>query len=507
MKKKELKEILLNNVGWKLLSLIIAAVAWVVIVNIDNPVVTKTINGVPVEITNESAIQEKDKVYDVIEGSTVSIYIKGKRKTVDSISVSDLKATADLSELSNWNAVPIIVSCPSHKELDVSLTGDVQSLKIKLEDKVTKQFQVVVTPVGSVMEGYFIGTTEAKPNLIKVSGGRSVINRIAEIRAQLDVEDASDTVERVLKPVAYDDEGERIESDTLVFGNSKVRVRATVLPTKTVPIHVSTVGSAADGYYASVIEYEPKELLLAGESDVLSEVTEIPIEVDLEKTAVDKEVSVALSDLLPEGVQIADNNQTVSIKIVVEKMSEKEYSIPIDALVFRNVRPDLEVERNLMSSYMTVRVRGIPRQLSSLEEDDFLPVIDLKDCLEGDYTRQVEFEDLPFGIDVIQAPSISLTLVANSENSEEESEEPEETEDQENQDSENDTGSTEQPSQTVTPEATDTPTPTVTPTPTSQATETTEPDGGENTATPSDVPAVKEEDEEAQEVLSPEVQP
>lgn len=435
MKKKEMKELLLNNLGWKLLSLILAAAAWIVIVNVDDPVITKIIQDVPVEITNESAVQEKDKVYDVVEGSKVSVYIKGKRKSVDSVGLSDIRAVADLSALSNWNAVPIIVSCPSKKDLEVSLTGEVQTLKINLEDKVTEQYQINVETVGMVEDGYYIGKTEAKPNLIKVSGGRSAIDKIEEIRVTLDVTDVSENVEQTLEPKAYDKDGEEIVNDTLVFATNKIRVKANVLPTRLVPVVVYPVGEAAYGYYQDSIEYEPKEVLLAGEADVLSAINEIPVEVDIKKAVQDKEVSVELNELLPSGVVAADNNTTISIKIVVEKMTEKEYRIAVDRIELRNIPDGKICNLNLMNSYVSVKVMGTDEQISALSESDFLPYLDLKDCVEGSYTREVQFEELFNGSVIISKPTISLTIEElkpeESEVPEESSEKPEKPEEAE----------------------------------------------------------------------------
>lgn len=419
MKKKKLKELLLNNIGWKLLSLILAAAAWIVIVNVDDPVITKVIQDVPVDILNEASVQAKDKVYEVIEGKNVSVYIKGKRKMVDSVNASDIRAVADLSALSSWNAVPIIVTCPRYKELEVSLTGEVQTLKINLEDRVTEQYQVIAETKGEVESGYYIGKLEVRPNLIKVSGGRSVIRRIAEIKVTIDVSGASEDITKNLEPKAYDKHGEEIESPMLVFNASKVRVHAPVLPTKTVPVVVKTKGQPAHGYYLQSVEYEPKEVLLAGEAETLEQMNEIPVSVDIQNASAEKELSVTLEGLLPENVLIADSNESVSIKLVVEKLYEGEIQIPVEQIDIRNKPEDFTCTFNLIHSYAAVRVLGIREKVEALDASDFGAYIDLDGYEEGSHTVGIRFGNLPEGIEIQTEPVISLTLTREEKEPEE----------------------------------------------------------------------------------------
>lgn len=425
MKKKKMKELLLNNIGWKLLSLILAAAAWIVIVNVDDPVITKVISDVPVDIINEASVQAKDKVYEVIEGKSVSVYVKGKRKMVDSVSASDIRAVADLSALSNWNAVPIIVTCPRYKELEVSLTGEVQTLKISLEDRVTEQYQVIAETTGEVESGYYIGKPEIRPNLIKVSGGRSVIRRIAEIRVTIDVSGTSEDITQSLEPKAYDKDGEEIDSQTMVFNVDKVRVHAPVLPTKTVPVVVKTKGQPASGYYIQSVEYEPKEVLLAGEAGTLENVNEIPVPVDIQNMSSEKELSVVLSELLPEGVLIADSNESVSIKLVTGRLYEGELQIPVEQIEIRNKPEGVTCSFNLIHSYVSVRVRGIREKVEALDPGNLDAYIDLDGYGEGSHTVEIGIENLPKGIEIQAQPVISLTL-ARQEEVPEESQNPEE---------------------------------------------------------------------------------
>ena len=105
-----------SNWGLKLVSLAIAIVLWLIVVNIDDPVTKKQFYNIPVEMIHEEALDSVGKVYEVTEGSVVSVTVEGKRSLIDNLKNTDFVATADLSKLSITNAVPIEVSLQKYAD-------------------------------------------------------------------------------------------------------------------------------------------------------------------------------------------------------------------------------------------------------------------------------------------------------------------------------------------------------------------------------------------------------
>ena len=60
--KEETKSIYLKNLGIKIVSVLLAMIIWMIIINIDDPYKTRTFS-VNVETINESALQSVNKVY------------------------------------------------------------------------------------------------------------------------------------------------------------------------------------------------------------------------------------------------------------------------------------------------------------------------------------------------------------------------------------------------------------------------------------------------------------
>ena len=144
--KQLMKDVVLHNIGIKVLSLIGALFVWLIIINIDDPYKTKVFQ-VPVETINESALQSVNKVFEITSGSIANVKVGGKRSVIDRLDSTDIRATADLSNLSSVNAVNIVPSLRKKVSSDVTLECT-QVLKVALEDMATKQVKVTVVTQG-----------------------------------------------------------------------------------------------------------------------------------------------------------------------------------------------------------------------------------------------------------------------------------------------------------------------------------------------------------------------
>jgi len=80
MKKKLTSKLML-----KIVSLIVAFLFWLVIINITDPTTSKTFYDIPVQILNENVITSANQVFDIVDGDTVKVTVKGKRSFVEKL--------------------------------------------------------------------------------------------------------------------------------------------------------------------------------------------------------------------------------------------------------------------------------------------------------------------------------------------------------------------------------------------------------------------------------------
>lgn len=99
----------MNNLGLKVISLVVAFILWLVIINTTDPIITKKFTDIPVQIINENVITSLNQVYEVEDGDMVDVIVKGKRSFVEELTNDDFSASADLSKLSTVNTAGIQV--------------------------------------------------------------------------------------------------------------------------------------------------------------------------------------------------------------------------------------------------------------------------------------------------------------------------------------------------------------------------------------------------------------
>ena len=100
---KDKKKNIFDNIGLKLLALLIAFLMWFVVMNYEDGVITKTISGIPVEMINGESIIANGNLYNVTDGETVEVIVRGPRSIVENLEANDFVASADLSHLSVTN--------------------------------------------------------------------------------------------------------------------------------------------------------------------------------------------------------------------------------------------------------------------------------------------------------------------------------------------------------------------------------------------------------------------
>ncbi|MDF2941399.1 MAG: hypothetical protein K0S01_257 [Herbinix sp.] len=402
-----MKEKLTRNIGLKVLSIILAAILWLVITNVDDPVKTKDFTNVTVDILNESAITSLDQVYEVIEGGTIDFTVAARRSIADNLSTSDFKVTADFAKLSDVYAVTINISCPRYAD-DVTVTdGLYQVMKVNLEDLDEKHFKVNVVQKGEPAEGYYVAEKTAN-TILRVSGPKSKIERIKEIIAEVDVTDISGTFRTTEEPKALDEEGNEIDASNLTFSEHTVTINIEVYKTKTINLQIAATGEPAPGYVMTNIEYEPKTIEVAGERDALDNISSLSIteKINGENKNIEKEIN--LQEQLGEGIILVGENQTAAINITIEKAETKELTIwPGDIKIN-------SLDTSLTLAYMTtgpisIKVIGPANEIADVTRTTLKPYINLANYSSGTYAMAIGV-DLLTHTTLANSPTVSVSL-------------------------------------------------------------------------------------------------
>ena len=406
-----MKNRILDHFGLKVMSLVIAIVIWIIVANVDDYKTTKQISGIEIEFVNGNAITEKNKVYEVPEGTTIDIVVKGRRSVVEELTGEDFKATADLSKMSVTNAVTVEVSAISSyvaRDLTISYTNN--AVTIAVENKIEKQLPITVRADAEVAEGYAIRNKTATPNLITVKGAESVVNTIEEVVVDVDVTGANHNLTANAQPVFLDHSGEVIESTKFEYDVDEVAVSVEILQTKKLSVRVKTAGEVKEGYAIASIDYQPTSILVVGEAEDLAKVDEVLIDdVDVTDCSKDLETSVVIADYLPSGIALADDIEEVMIKVMIEAVEEKTLVLEADDINVVGKEQSYQYAFTDSEGGYSIKVRGLKDNLDKLKVTDLIPSINVEGYGPGIYTFTVNLKEIK-GVEVLDTLMVELEI-------------------------------------------------------------------------------------------------
>lgn len=415
-----MRERLKNNIGLKLLAFLFAFILWLLVVNIDDPVKTKTYDNIPVVVEHEEVITTTDtKTYQIIDNTqTVSVSISAVRSVLSKIKAEDIVAVADMRELYLDSLVPIEVQVRGYK-VD-SAVANPRNLRVKIENNASNTFPITPVTTGTVRDGYVLGTIKADPEKVTINGPESVVERISKVIAEVDVSGLSQDTKLESSLTLYDAENNVIDQSLLGnnLGKIGVNIDVTLLHTKSVPVHVDQTSiEAADGFSVAGVSYSPQEILLAGEEEVLSHITGIYVPAEAigeEKISRKMEKTIDITPYLPEHTRLVDETgNNLLITITVEKDGTRNLDLPVGSISVKNLDDSLKMSY-AGTDDLEIHIRG-PREVLENYEVDKKASIDLSELkMAGTYTVSVEIE-LPAGCTLENKVEVQVVLEKKEE--------------------------------------------------------------------------------------------
>ena len=402
-----MKEMLTRNIGLKILSIILAAILWLVITNLDDPVTTKTFNNVPVETLNVDEITDLGQVYNILEGKTINFTVAARRKIADTLTVSDFSVTADFSKLSDVNAVTIKINCPRYAGGVTVTDGLYQVMKINREELTKKSFNVNVVQKGEPAEGYYVAE-KTTTKIIVVSGPKTKIESIDQIVVNVDVSEEAGSFRTTEEPKALDKEGNEIDASNLTFSDSTVAVNIGMYRTKTIDLLITPTGKPADGSVMTTVDFEPKTIEVAGTDEALLNIKTLTVMEDIDGASVDFAKEINLQEQLSDGLVLVGDNQTAVINIGIKKAETKELFIWPKDIEVRNKPANLQLEF-INSIALSVQTIGPVDEMADLTAKNIKPYIDLTGYTGGTYNLEIGIETTGY-VTITNNPKISFTL-------------------------------------------------------------------------------------------------
>lgn len=385
-----MKNKLTRNWGLKLGSFLFAAILWLIVTNINDPVGTFRVYNVPVQIQNADLITNSGQVYEVLDNTDVIdvVTISAKRSIIDLLNEGNIVAVADMNDLTSLNTIAIRLSTNKYNDKLDSIRGSIDSVKLNIEDKKTKTLPLRTSTTGTVKEGYMVGDITTEQNLVEISGPESIISQVKRAAATVNVEGFTNNIGTDSVIHLYDENDKEIISASIVKNISKVRVSVEILKLKTVPINVNVTGVPARGYQATgEITLTRENVVIAGRSKTVENISSIDIPesiLDITGLTDSLETIIDLNDYLPEGVILAEEGfqGRIRVNVAVEQNIELPLTMPTSGIQIANMPEGFEGKIADGVNTYSLTLVGLAQDLDALDIASIRAVADVASFME-----------------------------------------------------------------------------------------------------------------------------
>lgn len=401
-KGRRISRLFENNLFIKILSVVIAVVAWFLVATIVNPESDGIVNGVEIEI-NETITQALN--LEVIEGAgqKTNITVYGKRYQVGTLTASDFVVTAyptGVDEAGEFK-LTVVVERSQTSTINFEIKDwSVKEITVRFDHVVSRTFDLKARASSiTVASGLIFDdpVAVASPQKITIEGPESNINRIGEcvvVTYASEGISATTTKDGVLE--IYDTDGQLMDMDENQFKGSVENFKVTipVLKQKRVPLTFDYL-NIPTGFDTSTLKYTMSEKYIdvKGPVNAVDGITELKIgyidfkQLDLNYT---KEFDIEL----PTGLTSPTNLKKVTIQFDTEGYTSKALWINFSNLRIENQPGGYTV------SIVTQRINSV-KMIGKSEDLDLLMATDLIGRLDlsninisetGNYTVPVRVE-------------------------------------------------------------------------------------------------------------------
>jgi len=374
---------LLNNLGLKLISLVLAFLLWFVVVQVGDPKDERDMGKIQVKLVNTDLLEKENKVYEILDNTdTVRVTVYAPKSVFTQLRNSDITAEADVSKLTDINTIPITFTASNANV--VSIQGSHDVVKLNVEEKSSKYVSLLTTTKGNVANGYMVYSLTPDQNRIEVSGPKSAVEQVKYAGVEIDVTDATSNLTANVDIKLYDVDGNVVERANLVKNVDYVKMSAEILAVKEIPIEIDTSGVPAEGFMATgEVECNPQTIEIAGSAHNLIRINSISIPPEaLDLTNADENVVqvIDVKEYLPDNIKLANTtfNGKITATAYVEPIVDETVQVDVQNISVTNVPTGFDVQIMESGEYrFPLEVSGLNAYIEPLRQENVMGVVDI----------------------------------------------------------------------------------------------------------------------------------
>ncbi len=284
----------------------LAIILWFYVSFFENPTMTKTVDNVPVSITDEQVDRLKSKGLSIysISKEGVDVKVTAPRLTLATQTNKTLSAYVNISSINKSGTYYLPVNIVSDDGAVASYYVEGKDIKVVVEPIITGSFKVEAN-VDSNYVAY--DGCELSASTVKVSAPQSIYDKIASVKTEyVNITDKIEIKEKGF--ILCDQEGKILNKENVDFLPSQIDMMFSYLDEKTVSVILITASGK------EITLPEEYSVNIYGDAETLNSVTAVKTEV-LDLKHYDENTSAKIKLDLPIGVKVSENNKQIEIKL------------------------------------------------------------------------------------------------------------------------------------------------------------------------------------------------
>ncbi len=337
---KKFQELLMKDLGWKLLSIAIATVLWFMVINIDQPVATRSYSR-PLSIENMEALSNRGLTagnLEELKNTKINVKVKAQRTALDRLSQNPewIQASVDLSELAyavNGDTVALPVDIFIQNSATYGISSKSPSVvEVNIETLITKELPVEVELNGMLPADTILSDPVISSETITVTGPASAVNRVTKVSALINTDDLKESSDIRTKPICYDAQEQIVKGVSTT--PQEIVVSYALHDAKQVPIHIDIKGTPGEGYRVGDIICTPRYAEVTGSPEDLEKLVYLQLDsIDVSGRSSDITKTFFLPDYLPEGITLmSEDNGFAEVTVEISAQSNKQFTLPASRL-------------------------------------------------------------------------------------------------------------------------------------------------------------------------------
>lgn len=399
------------------ISLLLAVTVFLLI---DRRVITLVESEAEVMTNIPVTVNYNEEAY-VVEGipETVDIVLIGRKS--DIYLAKQLGTNNVILDLSDYeardSAYKVYLSyTKSIESINYKLDPSYVSVTIKDKISITKDITYDLVNENALNERLSVESVELSKNEVVVKGSKDALDKIATIKALIDLKDESLSdagtyeIDNVTL-VAYDASGSVLTNVEIVPTTLTASITLDTY-SKSVPIKVLTTGDLVTGKaIASILinNNNNYSINIYGEQETINGITSVPVTVNVsDQGTSNKTYNVTISK--PSGVRAISENKA---NITVTFGDEKQKEVNVSAISSKNLASNLTA--NIVGTdKVKVIVKGVQSVIDGVTENNINAYIDLENYTAGEYDVPVKIDNDDPKLKYVVSSTVKVKITANN---------------------------------------------------------------------------------------------